>query len=154
MVTTDVSKEGYRGHMSSLSFWGRWPAEKCKSTHINILEVETVWMACQMLKESLWGKTVSFQIDNTTAIAYLLKEGGTNCKTLNGLVRNILLKCHENGIMVCLEYLRDVANLWAGALSRGKKAQEWSLWDPAYHRLFKCWGTPVVDFFAGSQAQR
>ena len=52
------------------------------------------------------GKTVSFQIDNTTAGAYLLKEAGTHCKTLNGLVRKILLKCHENGIMVCPEYLR------------------------------------------------
>ena len=80
-------------------------------------------MACQRFKESLKGKTVSFQIDNTTTVVYLLKEGGTNCKTLNGLARMILLKCHENGIMVCPEYLGGVANLWADALLRGKKAQ-------------------------------
>ena len=70
------------------------------------------------------GKTVSFQIDNTMAVAFLLKKGGTHCKTLNGLVRKILLKCHRNGVPVCPEYLRGVANLWVDALSRGKKAQE------------------------------
>ena len=40
--------------------------------------------------------------------------------------------------MVCLDYIRDVANLWADALPRGKKAKELSLGDPASHRLFKC----------------
>ena len=49
-------------------------------------------MAYQRLEESLRGKTMSFQIDNRTAVAYLLKEGGTQCKTLIGLVRKILLK--------------------------------------------------------------
>ena len=83
------------------------------------------------------GEDFSFQIDNTTAVAYLLKQGGMHCKTLNGLVRKILLKCHENGIKVCPEYLRGVVNLQADILFRGKKAKEWSLWDPAFHRLFK-----------------
>ena len=64
----------------------------------------------QRFKETLRGMTVSIQIDNTTTVAYLLKEGGTHCKTLNGLVRKMLLKCHENGIMVCPEYLRGVGN--------------------------------------------
>ena len=42
VVMTDASKEGYGGHINSLFFWGRWPAEKGKNTHINILELETV----------------------------------------------------------------------------------------------------------------
>ena len=70
----------------------------------------------------------------------------------NGLVRKILLKCHKNGVMVCPEYLRSVANLWPDALSRGKRAQEWSLGDPACHRLLKHWGSPVVDMFVSSRA--
>ena len=149
-MTTDASKEGYRGHMNNLSFQGRWLAKKDKNTHINILELGTVWMACQRFEESLRGKTISFQIDNATAVAYLLKEGGTHCRTLNAVVRKILLNCHENGIMVCPKFLRGVANLWADALFRGKKAQGWSLGNS----LFKCWGTPVVDLFASSQAHK
>ena len=77
------------------------------------------------------GKTVSFQIYNTTAVAYLLNEGGTHYKTLNGLVRKILLRFHENGVMVYPEYL------WANALLRVKKAEEQSLGDPDSHGLFK-----------------
>ena len=61
-------------------------------------------------------------MDNTIAVAYLLKEGGTHCKTLNGLVRKILVKCHQNGVNLYPEYLRGVANLQADALFRGKKA--------------------------------
>ena len=56
--------------------------------------------------------------------------------------------------MVCPEHLRGVENLQADALSRGKKAQVWSIVDPACHRSFKCWGTPLVDLFASSQAHK
>ena len=83
------------------------------------------------------GKTISFQIDHTIAVAYLLKEEGTHYKTLNGLVRKILLKCHKKGVTVCPEYLIGVANLQADALFRGKKAQKWRLGNPASCRLFR-----------------
>ena len=115
---------------------------------------ETVWMTCQGFEESLRGKTVSFQIESSTVVAYLLKEGGSHFKTLNGLTRKILLKCHENGITVCLEYLRGVANLWADALSRGKNAQEYSLGDPACHRMFKHSASLVVNLFTSSWAHK
>ena len=42
IVTTDPYKEGYGGHMNSLSFQGRWPAKKSKNAYINIQELETV----------------------------------------------------------------------------------------------------------------
>ena len=128
-VTTDVPKEDYWGHLSNLSFKGRWPAEQCG-------------LPVKGLRHQWGGRLSPSRLDNTTAVVYLLKEGGTHCKTLNGVVRKILLKCYENGITVCPEYLRGVENLWADALSRGKKAQEWSLGYQACHRLFKCWGTP------------
>ena len=54
----------------------------------------------------------------------------------------------------CAQNTSGVANLWAKALSRGKKAQVWSLGDPASHRLFKHWGSPVVDLFTSIWAHR
>ena len=56
--------------------------------------------------------------------------------------------------MLCPEYLRDLTNLWADALSRGKKAQQWSLGDPVWHRLFRWWGTAVVDLCVSRQTHR
>ena len=66
-----------------------WHAKMSKNIYINILELVTIWMTYQRFKELMRGKTISFQLDNTTAVAYLLKEGGTHCKTLNGLARKI-----------------------------------------------------------------
>ena len=50
--------------------------------------------------------------------------------------------------MVWADYLRVVENLWADALSRGNKAQGWSLGDLSPCRLFK-W---LWMFFANKQA--
>ena len=58
----------------------------------------------------------------------------------------------QDWVMVQPEYPRSVEILWAGVLSRGKKAQEWSLGDPASCRLFKWWVTPGVDLPACSWA--
>ena len=59
--------------MNNLSFRGRWSAKKGRGTHINILEINIVWMACQKFKEVMGVKTISFQMDNTMAVTYLLK---------------------------------------------------------------------------------
>ena len=69
------------------SFRCRWPAKKGRDTHINILELETVWMACQKFKRSDKGEDHLLQTDKTMVVAYLLKDGGTHFKTLNGLAR-------------------------------------------------------------------
>ena len=125
-------------HMNNLSFQGRWPEKKGKNTHINILELNTVWKACQWFEESIRGTTVSLQIDNTTTVAYLLKYGGTHCKTLNGLVRKILLKCHENQIMVFQEYLRGVVNLHAAI--KGQESSGAELRGPSLSQVIQAWG--------------
>ena len=51
--------------------------KKDKNPPINILELEKVWLVCKWFAESLRGKTVSFHVENTTAVASLLKKGGT-----------------------------------------------------------------------------
>ena len=81
-------------------------------------------MICQKVEKAMRLKTVSSLIDNTMAVACLLKEEGTHCKTLNGHVRKILLKCYKSGVTICPEYLRGMTNLWEDALSSSKKAQE------------------------------
>ena len=119
-----------------------------RNTKINILELETLWMTHTKFEEAIWGKTVSFQIDNTMAMAHLLK-GGTHCNTLICLEEDHL-KCHRNGVAVCPEYLRGMTNIWLDFLFRGKKAKEWSVGDPAIHGYSNARVTPVVDLFASS----
>ena len=151
VVTTDTSTKGFGGECNRLTFQGKWPGNKGRDTHINLLELETIWKACNQFESDIRGKVTSFEIDNPTAVVYLMKEGGTRCPQLNQLARKIILKCHQDGITPIPAYLRGIANLKADALSRNQKAQEWSLSIPAYCRLFKLMGQPVVDLFVSSQ---
>ena len=98
--------------MNNLSFKGHWPGRK--GTYINLLEPETAWKACQS-SERKSKKVVSFQIANTIAVSYLCKEDSTPREKLNDLVRNILLRCHKDRVMVCLEYLHGIENFRADA---------------------------------------
>ena len=75
-VTRDASKEGYGGQMNNLPFRGRCSARNGRNTHINILQLKKVWMAYHKFEETMRGKTVSLQTDNTMAVAYVLMEGG------------------------------------------------------------------------------
>ena len=75
------------------------------------------------------------------------EDGWQPLRRLNGLVRNILLRCNKDRVTVCPEYLCGVMNLRIGALSGEREVQEWSLGTPACQRLFKWCGTPAEDLF-------
>ena len=83
------------------------------------------------------GNTISLQVDSTMVANYLLKEEGTGYKTLNGLSRKISLKCHRNGVILCPEYLRGMANLQTNALSRHKKSSGVELGSPSQPQVMQ-----------------
>ena len=130
VVTTEASKEAYGSHVNNLSFRSRSAAKYDRNTPINILGLETLWMACCKFDEVIRGKNISFHIDKMITLAYLPKKRGTVCKTLNGLLRKILLKYHRKWVIVCLKCV-------ANALSRDKKAQERNVGDLVSCRLFR-----------------
>ena len=92
-------------------------------------------MACQRFEESTRGKTVSFEIDNTTAVTYLLKEEGTHYKDLSGLERTILLKCHKNGVF---RIPQRCSNSLGRCPIQGQEGSRVELKVRNCHRLFKC----------------
>ena len=83
---------------------GKWPGKKDKHMHINILKCGNSVEVCQKFIDDMRGKTISYHIDNSTRVAYLLKERDNHCKMLNGLERKFLLICHKNGKVVYPEY--------------------------------------------------
>lgn len=75
-ITTDASRKGWGAVHQSFRTNGRW-SQKESLQHINYLELKASFLA---LKTFLKGKshvTVSLQLDNTTAIAYINNKGGT-----------------------------------------------------------------------------
>ena len=74
-ITTDASLTGWGAQMEQQSIQGLC-SDTDKLNHINYLELKTVLFALQHWKHQLRNQVVSLQLDNTTAVSYLLKEGG------------------------------------------------------------------------------
>ena len=96
------------------------------------------------------GQDVLVELDNSTAVAYLNKQGGTRSCRLCRLATLILLRCDDHGMTLRARHIPGVRNVIADALSRrGEIAQgEWNINRQVFLRLCNLWGTPTVDLFA------
>ena len=63
---TDASTEGLVTHERPVL---QRQLTKARETHINLLELETLWKACQQFRERIKWKVNSFKIDNTTTVS-------------------------------------------------------------------------------------
>ena len=75
ILFTDASQVGWGAHMGDLTASGTWPPCLAQA-HINLLELEAVWMALKAFVEAAKGKHVLLNTDNTTVAAYVNKQGG------------------------------------------------------------------------------
>ena len=75
------------------------------------------------------GQDVLVELDNSTAVAYLNKQGGTRSRRLCRLATLILLRCDDHGMTLRARHIPGVRNVIVDALSRrGEIAQgEWSI---------------------------
>ena len=95
------------------------------------------------------GSQVAVFCDNTTAVAYLRKEGGTRSPLLNTLAQEFLRWTESLSIRRAPQFLPGSNNILADALSRPHQLphSEWSLNLTVFHSLRRLW--PVqIDFFA------
>ena len=99
-------------------------------------------------------KAVHFQIDNTTALMYLLKMGGEGGGTGNkrplDLAKDIWDYIMKNGISrISAEYLPSCLNVEADWQSRNTRdSSEWKLFPQIFHQICQMKGTPEIDLFA------
>lgn len=76
LLQRDVSQTGWGTSCQEISAGGMWTKEEQKF-HINALELLAVKLALLAVTNKEKIKSVHFQIDNKTALSYLLKIGGT-----------------------------------------------------------------------------
>ena len=91
-------------------------------------------------------KAAHFQVDNTTALSYLMKMGGTGSREMTALAKEIWEFALSQKIIITAEYLSGKLNVRADWVSRNfQDSSEWLL-SPKVLQMI--WGTPDIGLFA------
>ena len=145
---SDASDVGWGAHLDRKIALGLWDAHQA-ALSITARELLAVQLGLHQFQSSLQGRTVAVFCDNTTAVAYLRKEGGTRSPLLNTLAQEFLRWTESLSIRLAPQFLLGSNNVLADALSRPHQLphSEWSLNLSVFHSLRRLW--PVqIDFFA------
>ena len=153
VVTTDASTEGWGGHSllegEHKLFSGLWSQKERRLCHINLLELRAIKLTLLRLAPYLTGRVVKLECDNTTAVNYVNKQGGTRSATLCREAVELHHWLFDRDISVVAVHRPGVNNELADFLSRNRPdPTEWSLHPAIANRLFTRWGRPQLDLFA------
>ena len=151
---SDASDVGWGAHLDRQVASGLWDLHQA-ALSINARELLAVQLGLRQFQSSLQGRTVAVFCDNTTAVAYLRKEGGTRSPLLNSLAQEILRWTESLSIRLAPQFLPGSNNVLADALSRPHQLphSEWSLNMTVFLSLRKIW--PVqINLFATSENRR
>lgn len=75
----------YTRHMSLAYVW----EEKLMGTHINVMELLAVFCPLKLLQHRMCGRLVLFWCDNTSAVSYINRQGGTIAVTGSTITWNL-----------------------------------------------------------------
>lgn len=103
-IFSDSSRSGWGVVCNDIKSHGHW-TEKDKSFHINYFELLAAFIGLKIFASKLEYCEVLLRIDNTTAIAYINKMGGTRYPHLNNLAREIWQWCERKHIWVYASYI-------------------------------------------------
>ena len=148
---SDASDVGWGAHLDRQVASGLWDSHQA-ALSINARELIAVKLGLHQFQSSLRGRTVAVFCDNTTAVAYLRKEGGTRSPLLNSLAQEILRWTESLSIRLAPQFLPGSNNVLVDALSCPHQLphSEWSLNMTVFQSLRRLW--PVqIDLFATSE---
>lgn len=149
-IQSDASLEGWGGVMHGVTARGLWTHQE-KNLHINNLELMALFNCLKQFKGMVQNNTVLCQVDNTSVVWYVKKEGGTKSADLCLLVWKVLHWCDEHNINLIVRHLPGRLNVIADQLSRKSVHTEWSLHPAVFKALVKTVEyPPMIDLFATS----
>ena len=151
---SDASDVGWGAHLDRQIASGLWASHQAVLS-INARDLLAIKLGLLQFQSSLRGRTVAVFCDNTTAVAYLHKEGGTRSPLLNALAQAILRWSESLSIHLAPQFLPGSNNVLADALSRPHQLphSEWSLNMTVYRSLCQLW-LVQIDLFATSANHR
>ena len=123
---------------------GAW-LEGEASLSINHLELLAIERGLRALCPLLEGRVVAVFSDNTTAVAYLRRQGGTLSPPLNALAQRVLRWAEQLNIILMPQFVPGRNNVVADALSRPKQVigSEWMLHQEVFNWLRERWPVTI-----------
>ena len=141
----------FQGSGLPLSVSGAWSGSLSRA-HIALQELQAVAIMLRRMAFCLSGKVVALHLDNSTAKAYLCKQGGTVSPFLSRLACQILSLTNKHGITLLPAYIPTHLNVEADFLSQDWLPLEWHLLPQVAQAAFHLWGLPEVDLLASSHS--
>ena len=151
---SDASDVGWGAHMLDVTASSLCSPEEVELS-INARELLVVERGFVHFSHLVTSSTVAIFSDNSTAIAYLRKQGGTRSPILNSITQRILRWAETVDLVLALQFIHSKNNVLADSLSRPNqiRGSEWALKWEGFLELSKRW--PVtIDLFAASLNHR
>ncbi|XP_064088647.1 uncharacterized protein LOC135203010 [Macrobrachium nipponense] len=151
----DVSDSGWGATLGSEEVSGTWEGAQV-SWHINQKELKAIHLALLHFQKQISGLIIQVNSDNTTALAYIRKQGGTHSFSLYETARELLLWAQEKEISLLMRFIQGERNVQADLLSRKNQVlpTEWTLNPQVFEQLWGLWGRPNIDLFATNRNKR
>ena len=141
---------GWGAHLGPEVVSSLWSPEEV-GISINAWELLAVEKGLLHFQSSLKGSTVAIYVDNSTAVAYLRKSGGTQSLFLNEVAQRILRWSELHAVTLAPQFIPGSHNFIVDSLSRPHQTlgSEWTLHLDVFRDLRLRW--PVMeDLFATS----
>lgn len=146
-ICTDASDSGWGATNSRESTYGLWNKTQYK-WHINLKELFVVKLALETLAKDVKNCQILLRVDNTTAIAYVNRMGGSRYPKFNSLAREIWQWAEKRNNFLFASYIPSRDNSEADALSRlYNDDAEWELAPYAFNEITNCFGSVDIDLF-------
>ena len=124
---SDASDQGWGAALGDIHLSGLW-SPLCSRFSINQRELLAILFAIRGFLPHLRGQTVAVYSDNSTALAYLRKQGGTHSSSLNEVAQVLLRLCEAQSVRLLPQFIPGHLNVLADSLSRRSQVlgSEWT----------------------------
>ena len=149
-IWSDASKKCWGAAYQGISTRGHWSVDEAKA-HINVLVLQAATLALKALLNHQLPvpKHVHLRLDNTTAVAYINKRGGTNSPALTTQALEMWAVALEAGVSVTAQHIPGIRNGVADTASRELDSRtEWTMDKQIFQSICQRFYTPEVDLFA------